>query len=151
MDNDTTATASRTPIHLWIVGGLALLWNAFGAIDYVKSRSHDQAWTRRMMPDFDPATVFAYMDSMPIYASIGWALGVWGGLAGSILLLMRSRYAVSAFVVSLVGMIVSFGDQLLIHPAPAGMNNPMIPLFITALGIGLFVYARAMRMKNILA
>jgi hypothetical protein len=28
----------RTPVHLWIVGILSLLWNAMGCFDYVMTR-----------------------------------------------------------------------------------------------------------------
>ena len=35
--------------------------------------------------------MLACIDSLPIYALIGWGLGVWMGLLGSILLLLRSR------------------------------------------------------------
>lgn len=30
--------ASKVPVHLWIVGGLALLWNAVGAFDYLATQ-----------------------------------------------------------------------------------------------------------------
>ena len=32
------AVAARTPAHLWIVGILSLLWNGFGAYDYLMTR-----------------------------------------------------------------------------------------------------------------
>jgi hypothetical protein len=38
--NTTTppATHQKTPLHLWIVAVLALLWNAVGAFDYVATQ-----------------------------------------------------------------------------------------------------------------
>lgn len=30
--------ARGAPIHLWAVGGLAVLWNGFGALDYTMSQ-----------------------------------------------------------------------------------------------------------------
>ena len=35
MDNATT----KTPVHLWIVGGLATLWNGFVFYDYFMTRT----------------------------------------------------------------------------------------------------------------
>jgi hypothetical protein len=32
----------RVPIHLWIVGILALLWNAYGCYDYVMTTTGDE-------------------------------------------------------------------------------------------------------------
>ena len=151
IDTAATATAARAPAQLWVVGILALMWNAFGAYDYLMSRTHNDAYLRRMMPGTDPALAWAYMDSYPLLASIGWGLGVWGGLAGTILLLMRSRHAVVLYLASLVGMALSFGYQFLMAPpAPAGLDNPMIPLIIVAIGVALFLYARTMRQRGVL-
>jgi hypothetical protein len=41
-----------------------------------------------------------------------WAAGVWAAFIGSVLLLLRSRFAVVAFIASLVGMAVSFSHNL---------------------------------------
>ena len=40
MDMETT----RTPIHLWIVGGIATLWNCIGPTDYLMTRLRQDAW-----------------------------------------------------------------------------------------------------------
>ena len=146
----TTAQA-RAPVHLWIVGILSLLWSCMGAYDYVMSRMHNMAYLKAMMPNANPALVYAYMDSMPIYASIGWGLGVWGGLLGAVLLLIRSPYAVWAFLVSLVGMVLSFGWQLFLATnVPAGMNNPVVPAVITVIGLFMLWYSWSMEKKGVL-
>src|SRR4051812_42736315 len=91
------AVSMRTPAHLWIVGILSLLWNCFGAYDYTMTRLKNTDYLSQMG---DPNVVLAYIDGMPMYAQFGWGLGVWGALLGSVLLLMRSRYAVHAFAAS---------------------------------------------------
>jgi hypothetical protein len=139
------AVSARAPAHLWITGIVALLWNAFGCYDYMMSRMHNADYLKSMMPDVDPAVAFAFVDSMPLYASIGWGLGVWGGLLGAILLLMRSRYAVHAFALSLLGMILSFGYQLFVAKnVPAGMDSPVVPAIIFVVGLFLLWYAARM-------
>ena len=75
------ATQVRTPVHLWIVGALALLWNGFGAYDYLMTRMRNTDYLAAMMPTVDPNAALAWVDGFPIWAQIGWALGVWGGLA----------------------------------------------------------------------
>jgi hypothetical protein len=135
------AVPARAPAHLWIVGILSLIWNCFGAYDYVMSRTGNTEFLSKMG---DPKVLIAYMDGMPLYASIGWGLGVWGGLLGSILLLMRSRFAVHAFALSFIGMVLSFGGQYLGPPPPAGMSDGMgkyMPLVIMALGLLQLWYA----------
>ena len=134
--------SARTPAHLWIVGILSLLWNCFGAYDYMMTRTRNMEYLSQMG---DPNSMLAYIDGMPMYAQIGWGLGVWAGLLGAVLLLMRSRYALWSFAASLVGMAMSFGGQYLGGPPmppemTAGAMKYM-PLLIIALGLAQAWYA----------
>ena len=151
---DAVDTRAGTPVHLWIVGGLALLWNGFGCYDYLMTRMRNTDYLASMMPEIDPNAILAWIDSFPIWAQFGWGLGVWMGLLGSLLLLMRSRYAIHAFALSLVGMVLSFGYQYMgSSRPPAGMDGGLMmlmPVFIIAVGIALFFYARASHRKGVL-
>jgi hypothetical protein len=142
-------TAERgTPVHLWIVGILALLWNAFGCYDYVMTMTGDEAWLSQFT-----AEQIAYWEALPGWLTAFWAIGVWGGLAGAILLLMRSRYAVWAFALSVLGIVVSFGYQLLATEMPAGMDEgamAIMPWVIMAVGLFLLWYSWSMDKKGVL-
>ena len=154
MDNDTTATASRTPIHLWIVGVFALLWNGFGAYDYIMTRTNGAAYLAEMMPGVDGAGYMAYINAFPIWVSAAWAIGVWAGLAGTILLLMRHRWAVPTLLLSFVGAVIGIGYQILKPSGIAEMErgfNAYVGYLVIAIALGLFLYARAMRTRNVLA
>lgn len=146
------AVAQRTPMHLWIVGGLAVLWNAFGGYDYVMTRTGNIEYLSQMGADGNE--ILAWVDSFPMWAQFGWGLGVWMGVLGSVLLLLRSRWAVHAFGLSLIGMVLSFGYQYTAAPEMPGTadDGPMayMPLFIALVGVLLFVYARAMAKKGVL-
>lgn len=96
----------KTPWHIWTVGVLSLLWNAGGAYDYVMARTLNPTYVA-MIPEEFRAEFIGYLDAMPVWASTGWALGVWASVLGSILILMRSRHAVATFVVSLAGLVVN--------------------------------------------
>jgi hypothetical protein len=144
---------SRTPLHLWILGALAILWNGFGAYDYFMTRTRNAEYLRSMMPGSDPNAIFAWIDAFPIWAQLGWGLGPWCGLAGSILLLLRSRFAVHAFALSLLGMALSFGYQFLgAEPMPGveGAAATVMPLVIVIVGLGLLWYSLAMHKKGVL-
>ena len=148
-----TDAGRRTPIHLWIVGALALLWNGFGAYDYLMTRSRDTDYLRAMMPNVDPNTVLEWIDGFPVWAQFGWGLGVWMGLLGSVLLLFRSRWAVWAFALSLVGIILGIGYQLAAAPPPGaaaeGMGSVM-PYAVILIGVALLWYAWRQRDKGVL-
>jgi hypothetical protein len=149
----TTAPA-RAPIHLWIVGALSLLWSCFGAYDYVMTRMRDTDYIASAMPGTDPNAVLAWIDAFPLYAQIGWGLGVWMGLAGSILLLMRHRWAVWAYGLSLIGAVLGLGYQIaLAPPLPGAHETAMtkaIPYIVILFALALLLYANAMAKRGVL-
>jgi hypothetical protein len=147
------AVSARTPAHLWIVGILSLLWNGFGAFDYTMTRMRNTDYLASAMPGVDPNATLAWIDAFPIYAQIGWALGVWLGLLGSVLLLLRSRWAVWSYGLSLVGAVLGLGYQVALAPPLAGAEGAMftlMPYVIILVALGLFLYARAMERKGLL-
>ena len=92
----------RTPFHLWIVGVLSLLWNAGGAADYVMAQYGLGPYAGEL-----PEATAAFFADLPAWYVAAWAIGVWFSVAGSILLLARSRLATGAFVLSLAGLLVA--------------------------------------------
>lgn len=139
-------TATRRPVHLWLVGTLSLLWNAFGAFDYVMTKTHNAAYLAGFTVEQR-----AYFDSFPTVMVSLWAFGVWGALAGALLLLARSRHAVAAFAVSLAGLAGSTITQFALLDAPDSLHSAgmvAMNLVIWAVAIVLLVYARMMTMKG---
>jgi hypothetical protein len=138
-------------MHLWIVGLVSLLWTGFGAFDYVMTQmNNDWYLTQMQLSDADRA----YLTGQAVWAVGAWAVGVWGALLGSLLLLMRSRYAVWAFGASLVGLLLSTLYQYVIAPGPADLRTPGINMFmvvIWAIAIGLFAYAQRMQKNGVLS
>jgi hypothetical protein len=142
------AVAARTPAHLWIVGILATLWNGYACYEYLMTNLKNAAFLAQM-----PADQIAYMNGLPAWLTAFWALGVWGGLAGGLLLLIRSRYAVWAFALSLIGAVVGLGYQMFMTVRPASMTAGMmglLPWVIILVCLALFLYARAQAAKGIL-
>jgi hypothetical protein len=144
---------ARAPVHLWIVGILALLWNAIGCYDYLMTRMRNTDYLASMMPEVDPNAMLAWVDAFPIWAQFGWGLGVWAGLLGSLLLLIRSRWAELTLGLSLVGAVLGLGYQIVAAPPVPGSTGGMMeimPYVIIAIALALFLYARAMRAKGVL-
>ena len=112
------AVSARTPVHFWFVAVAALAWNAYGCFEYLMTMLRNPAFMAKV-----PADQLAYMNGLPAWLTGCWALGVWGGLAGSLLLLIRSRYAVWAFALSLFGAIVGLGYQKFMLSMPASMTT----------------------------
>jgi hypothetical protein len=137
--------SARTPAHLWIVGILSFLWNCFGAYDYTMTKTRGAAYIATTMPGMDANAALAWINSMPMYAQVGWALGVWLGLLGAVLLLNRSRWAVWSFGLSLIGALLSLGYQMLLATPLPGMEGPMskaMPIVIIAFAVFQLWYAQ---------
>jgi hypothetical protein len=82
---------------------VAIVWNAFGAYDYFMSKTGGDAYMKKAgMSDAQ----IAHMHAFPIWMTADWAIGVWGGLLGALLLLARTRYAFQVFVASLAAFVV---------------------------------------------
>jgi hypothetical protein len=141
IDNDAGAPdAARVPWHFWLIAVVGLLWNCIGVYFYIQAR-------------LDPDAVMAgasgemrdYVANMPLWANVGYGFGIWGSFAGSVLMVLRSRHAVSAFWVSLVGAIVSFAGQ-----AAAGVLRPVEPIVILAVIALLLWYSYRAAARNYL-
>ena len=137
----------KAPLHLWIVGVLSALWNGFGCADYTMTQTKNEAWLSALSPE-----TRTWIDTAPAWADAAWALGVWGGLAGSVLLLMRSRHAVTAFIVSLSGLAVSTYWQFGANDGAAIMGDGahVVNAVIWVIGIALLLYARQQRKVGVL-
>lgn len=154
MTNGSNAGSARTPARspklLWVVGIVALLWNSFGAFDYTMTQTRNAAYLKMMTPE-----QVAYIETFPAWAVAGWALGVWGGVAGSLLLLARKRLAVPVYLVSLLGALVSqtytFVFSRGLEVMGGGAAAAILPLFILIVALGLFLYARSLAHRGVLA
>lgn len=138
----------RAPVHLWIVGVLALLWNGFGVFDFLATVFRWEPY----MSQF-PQDQLDYFYSFPGWMYVLWACGTIGGTLGAVGLLLRQRWAVWMFGLSLVAaasnMVLSFfmGDP---PESLAGPASIIFPILIIGIAIALFVYARKMAARGVL-
>lgn len=140
--------ASKVPVSYWIVCGLAFLVDVFGAYDYVMIRMQDDEYLRSMQARI-PSLIIEWYDNYPLWAHIAWASFTWFALAGSVLLLARSRYAVTAFLIATVGAVLNVVYHLM-TPLPPVLEQPVIkamPYLIVAIMLSQFLYARAVADK----
>lgn len=137
----------QAPLHLWIVGVLSLLWNAMGCFDYLATKLRLDFY----MSQFSEAQL-EYFYGFPAWMSVFWALGVWGALLGSLALLFRSRWAVTLFALSLLGMIVSTVHTVFLSNGleVMGSGAAAFSAVIFVIGVFLLVYARRMSARGVL-
>ena len=112
-------TRSR-PWHLWVVALIGILWNGFGATDFLMTQIDREAWFATMGVTAEQAAMF---DSMPAWTHGAWLAGTWGALLGSVALLFKSRWAVYLFWVSMLGLLLGLAYSYLLSDAGASMGE----------------------------
>lgn len=138
---------SKVPVHLWIVGGLALLWNAVGAFDYLATQLEFEPY----MSGFSEEQL-AYFYGFPAWTVSAWAVAVWGAFFGAIALLLRSRWSVWLFGASLAGIaLTSLHNFVLSNGAEImGSSSVVFSVAIGVVAVLLVVYARSMARRGVL-
>ncbi|WP_324074719.1 MAG: hypothetical protein RSE14_14125 [Erythrobacter sp.] len=142
--NSNLNPRAKAPWHLWLVGIATLLFNAMGVFSYTMTKLGKLA-DLGMTPE-----QIAFMDSYPAWASTLWALGVWGAFAGSVLLLLRMRWAVPAMLVALLGLIGTTAYNYGMADVPASMQAPALDVAIWVVTLFLLYYSRRMVKAGVL-
>jgi hypothetical protein len=142
-------TKSRTPMHLWIIGGVSLLWNAMGAFDYLMTKFRVEFYMSQFTPE-----QMEYFYSFPAWAVAAWAVGVWFAVGGSAALLLRSRFAVHLFGISLIGLAATTLYTNVLSDGMAAMGDSIGYLIFSAVIwlvlIGLLWYSITMTRRGVL-
>ena len=84
----------------WAVAVVGLVWNAMGAMNFVMQMDADRLSTY-------PESHRALIENRPIWATGGFAVAVFGGVLGCLLLLFKKSIAYHVFIASLLGVIVA--------------------------------------------
>lgn len=139
----------KAPWWFWAVSVVSLVWNAFGAMDFTMTALRVPAYLAAFPPQ-----MIEYIDSFPLWSMAVWGLGTWGALAGSVLLLLRSRWAIAAFAASLVGLLGTTIYQML-DTRPQGVVATPADMALTGviwlIALALLWFAVRMARRGVLA
>jgi hypothetical protein len=93
-------TDSGVHWSFWVLAAFALIWNALGSLNYLGQMNADLVATM-------PETHRAIVEGRPAWATGGFAVSVFAGALGGLLLLFRKLAAFYLFVASLLGAMVT--------------------------------------------
>jgi hypothetical protein len=137
------------PWQVWVVGTAALLWNAVGAYDYVMTKTKNAGY----MAGFTPEQL-AFFYGFPAWVVAAWAIAVWGGVLGSVLLLMRRRQAVPVFLASFVAAVVTSVHNFVLSDGMQVFGDAGSLVFsaiILVVALALWLYAKRLAARRVLA
>ena len=128
------------PTSFKVIAILAILWNLFGVFSFVGHAFMPEQAFAGMTADQQ-----TYMDGFPAWGFIVFGTAVTTGLLGSIGLLMKKKWSVLLFLISIVTILINqfypilFTDYMEIF---GGASTLGLPIVITAVGIALWYYAK---------
>jgi len=89
----------------WAIGAVGLIWNVLGAINFVVQMNADSLAAYREVEQ-------ALIVGRPAWATVSFAIAVFGGALGCLLLLLKKSAAFYLFVASLLGVILTMTHSL---------------------------------------
>ena len=147
--SEAQGTTPGRPWHLWLIGILGGLWSSMGVLSFMLTQMRVEA----VMSQFPPQQR-EYFESFPLWAVAFWAVGVFGGVIGCLLLLLKNRIAFPVLLASVIGTVVSsLGGLFLlggmeVMRETGGLGLTVVPIIFAAV---LASYARAMSKKGVLS
>ena len=134
---------------MWVIGIIGGLWSSMGVLSFMLTQMNVEAVMSRFPPQQR-----AYFESFPVWAVAFWAIGVFGGVIGCLLLLLKNRVAFPVLLASLIGAIgCNLGGLFLlggmeVMRETGGLGLTVFPIIVAAF---LAYYARAMRKRGVLS
>ena len=93
-------TAFDVHWSFWVIGAAGLIFNLMGCMNYISQMNVEMVASM-------PEAYRAMIDSRPAWGTGAFAIAVFGGALGCLLLLLRKLVAVYVFFASLVGAVVA--------------------------------------------
>ncbi len=143
-----SGSSNKPEITFWIIGIIALIWNILGVVAYLMQAYMTQE-DLLALPLEEQAL---YLD-IPAWVTAAFALAVFGGLLGCLLLLLRKKLATFVFIISLIGIIVQMIYNVFMSKATEvyGPGNMMMPLMVIIIGTFLIWYSKRMQDQGVLS
>jgi hypothetical protein len=141
------ARSNRVPAWFWGMAGFGVLWNLYGIYQFIGTLT--PAGRSAMAAGMTAAQAQIYF-SLPAWMTAVFAIGVFGGLLGSLVLAARRAFAVSVLAVSLVGYAALFGGDVYFGVFAAMPGQLAILAFVVLVAMALLATAWAARSRAML-
>lgn len=93
-------TLSRVHWSFWVIGAVALIFNIMGCINFLSQMNAEGVSAL-------PEQYRAIVEARPAWATVAFAIAVFGGAIGGLLLLLRKSASFYVFVASLLGAVTA--------------------------------------------
>lgn len=138
----------KPEIAFWIIGIIALLWNLMGVAAYLM-----QAYMTEEDLLALPLEEQALYADIPAWVTGAYALAVFGGALGCILLLLRKKLATFVFMISFVSILAQMSYNIFMTKAVEvyGPGGLIMPVMVILIGAFLIWYSKKKESEGILS
>lgn len=91
---------TKPSTSFWIISVIALIWNLMGVNQYIMQAYNSESFRSNFKPE-----QLALMDATPAWATAAFAIAVFAAALGCIFLLLRKKWATTAFIISFLAII----------------------------------------------
>ncbi len=141
------ARGNHAPAWLWAMAGFGVLWNLYGIYQFIGTLT--PAGRSAMAAGMTAAQAQIYF-SLPAWMTAVFAIGVFGGLVGSLVLAARRAAALPVFAGSLAGYTALFAGDEYFGVFDAMPGQLAILAFVVLVAAALLVTAWAARSRGLL-
>ncbi len=138
--NATSATvATARPTWFWIVSILALLWNLMGVAAFVMQVNMSPE-ALAALPDAQRALY----ETQPTWVMVMFAIAVFGGALGSLMLVLEKKLARPLLLMSLLGVLAQMSHMFLLSDTfqVMGQAAMVMPIVVIVIAAALVWFAR---------
>jgi magnesium-transporting ATPase (P-type) len=128
-------TSHKPNVLFWVIGIIGLIWNAMGVFQFFAEN-----FMKETLYEGYTEEQIALMDNMPAWISVIFAIAVFSGFLGCVLLVMRKNTAVALFLISLVAVIIQMSYWLFFTNAKKVMGDGVEYMPITVIVVAAILY-----------
>lgn len=140
---------SKAPWWFWLISGVALVWNLMGVGAYLNdARMSDTELIETYGEILGQATI-----AQPAWVTAAYALAVFAGALGCLLLLLRKRIAIWPLIVSLIAVLVQQGYVWIASGVMAHIPTSLMFMYISIPLVAVFLvwFAKKMSIEQIIS
>lgn len=130
---------SNDSVHwsFWLIAVFCLVWNLGGVMAYMGQMDPEALAAM-------PESTRAMVEMRPVWATGAFAIAVWGGALGCLLLLLRKSIALYVFAASALGVLVQYTYELGMAGSTEsfGPGTIVMVIMIPLIAVFLIWYAR---------
>ena len=120
-------TVASVHWSFWIISAVALLWNVLGGINFLVQMNAESLAAYREVER-------AIIEGRPAWATGAFAIAVFGGALGCLLLLLRKSLAFYLFMASALGVMITIAHTLAVVGSTSGFG-PVEIVFIVLMPV----------------